>query len=367
MNLALKILVGLFFLLLAAASWYYLSSIISYIIVAGVLSLIGRPVMSAFQNLSIGKIKIPNSIAAILTLASFYLVIGALIMLFAPMIVQQVSLLRDLDYNSILTSLEQPIAHANTFLHKYGVIPPNELLEDKIQEGMTTYLGSLNITSIFGSVFGVIGDVFGILIATFAITFITFFFLTDRALLYNLVFSLVPPKIEGGFDGVVHQSKELLTRYFIGIVVQFIAVSIYITLGMLFLGVENALLIGFFGGIMNIIPYVGPILGLAFGIFVGVTTNLGMDFYIEMLPLLVKISIVFGSMQLLDNMFLQPMIFSNSVKAHPLEIFLLILVAGTLSGITGMILAIPLYTIFRVIAKEFLSEFKIFQRLSRNL
>lgn len=348
-------------------SWYYLSSIISYIIIAGVVSLLGRPVMTSFQNIKIGKLKMPTSIAAVLTLLTFYLVVGAFVALFAPMIVKQIGLLRDLDYNSILVSLEQPLEQLNNFLRKYGVIQPTQQIEEVAQEGMKTYLGKLNIGNVFGSVFGVIGDVFGVLISTFAITFICFFFLTDRALFYNLVFSLVPPQFENGFDNVVHQSKELLTRYFFGVMAQFIAVAIYITLGMLLLGVDNALLIGFFGGIVNIIPYVGPILGLAFGIFVGITTNLGMEFYTEMLPLIIKIAIVFGSMQIFDNIFLQPMIFSNSVKAHPLEIFILILVAGTLSGVTGMILAIPLYTIFRVIAKEFLSEFKVFQRLSRNL
>jgi len=360
-------LLGILAILLMGLSWYYLSSIIMYIIVAGVFSLIGRPLMNSLKELKIGKFAIPNALAAVLTLLAFYLVAGAFVMLFAPMIAEQVGLLRGVDYNNILAALEQPITQFNNFLIKYGILQPGELIEERIREGASTYMGQLNIGSIFGSVFGVIGNVFGLLISVFSITFIAFFFLTDRALLYNLVFSLIPGPFEKGFNNVVHQSKELLTRYFFGVLGQFIAVAIYITLGMLFLGVDNALLIGFFGGIMNIIPYVGPIIGLAFGFFVGITTNLGMDFYTEMLPLLLQIAIVFGSMQMLDNLLLQPLIFSNSVKAHPLEIFLLILVAGTLSGITGMILAIPLYTIFRVIAKEFLSEFKIFQRLSRNL
>lgn len=367
MSIYIKILLGILAILFVALSWYYLSSIIMYIIVAGVLSLIGRPLMNSLRELKIGKVAIPRSVAAIITLVTFYLVVGAFVMLFAPMIAKQIGLLRELDYNKILAALEQPIGQLNNFLTKYGILQPGELIEERIQEGATSYMGQLNIGNVFGSVFGVIGDIFAFLIAIFAVTFIAFFFLTDRALLYNLVYSLVPGPFEEGFDNVVHQSKELLTRYFFGILGQFIAVAIYITLGMLLLGVENALLIGFFGGIMNIIPYVGPIIGLAFGVFVGITTNLGMDFYTEMLPLIVKIAIVFGSMQMLDNLFLQPLIFSNSVKAHPLEIFLLILVAGTLSGITGMILAIPIYTIFRVLAKEFLSEFKIFQRLSRNL
>ncbi len=152
-----------------------------------------------------------------------------------------------------------------------------------------------------------------------------------------------------------------------GVLLQVTVVTIFVSIGMIILGVENALLIGLLAGFVNIIPYVGPFIGLGFGLFVGVTTNIGIEFYNEMLPLLLKITIVFFSMQTIDNMFLQPLIFSNSVRAHPLEIFLLILVAGTLAGILGMILAIPVYTIFRVVAKEFLSEFKIVQYITKNI
>ena len=76
---------------------------------------------------------------------------------------------------------------------------------------------------------------------------------------------------------------------------------------------------------------------------------------------------VFAMMQLLDNFILQPNIFSKSVKAHPLEIFVIILIGAKLGGVMGMILAIPAYTIFRVIAKVFLSEFKIVQSITRGI
>ena len=72
-------------------------------------------------------------------------------------------------------------------------------------------------------------------------------------------------------------------------------------------------------------------------------------------------------MQLIDNFVFQPLIFSNSVKAHPLEIFIVIFSAGLLFGITAMLVAIPFYTIFRVMAKEFLHDFKFVQKLTRNI
>ena len=78
-------------------------------------------------------------------------------------------------------------------------------------------------------------------------------------------------------------------------------------------------------------------------------------------------ALVFLAGQLVDNFFTQPVIFAGSVKAHPLEIFLLISIAGSLAGITGMMLAIPAYSVVRVLAKEFLSGFKVIQALTDEL
>jgi predicted PurR-regulated permease PerM len=133
------------------------------------------------------------------------------------------------------------------------------------------------------------------------------------------------------------------------------------------LGVKNALLIGFFAGIMNVIPYVGPIIAAAVGMVITLSSNMELSFYDEMIPLLTKVGIVFIATRLIDDIILQPNIFSKSVKAHPLEIFIIVLVGAKVGGILGMVLAIPFYTAFRVIGKVFLSEFKVIQSLTRNM
>ena len=130
---------------------------------------------------------------------------------------------------------------------------------------------------------------------------------------------------------------------------------------------KNALLIGFFAGVINVIPYLGPIIGGIFGILITISSNLDVDFYTQMLPLLIRVVIVFGTVQMLDNFVLQPFIFSTSVLAHPLEIFLIILMGAQIGGITGMILAIPAYTVLRVVARVFLSEFKLVQKITDRI
>jgi predicted PurR-regulated permease PerM len=165
----------------------------------------------------------------------------------------------------------------------------------------------------------------------------------------------------------MRDTKRLLTRYFIGILFDMLFVAALTTISLSLLGVRNALLIGMFAGLVNVIPYVGPLIGATFGILIGVTSNIGLDFHTQLLPLIYKIATSFLIIQLLDAMVFQPLVISNIVKAHPLEIFIVILIAGSLAGIGGMIVAIPVYTILRIIAKEFLNNFKIIQKLTSKL
>ena len=140
-----------------------------------------------------------------------------------------------------------------------------------------------------------------------------------------------------------------------------------ISLVLTILGVENAFLIGFFGGLLNIIPYLGPFIGGSLGILIGVTSSITMGEYTHLFPLALKILATFVVIKSIDDTVLQPWIYSRSVRAHPLEIFIIILIAGNIAGILGMLLAIPTYTVLRIIAKQFLSKFEVVQNLTKRL
>jgi predicted PurR-regulated permease PerM len=200
-----------------------------------------------------------------------------------------------------------------------------------------------------------------------SVFFICFFFLREQGLFDNILAAAVPEGYEEQTRQAVSQTSELLIRYFIGILTQVTIITLFVSIALSILGVKNALLIGFFAGFMNIIPYLGPIFGASLGVMITISSNLDVSFYHELVPLLTKVMIVFAIIQLLDNIVLQPNIFSKSVKAHPLEIFIIVLVGAKLGGILGMVLAIPLYTVLRVVGKVFLNKFKVVQSLTRNL
>jgi predicted PurR-regulated permease PerM len=222
------------------------------------------------------------------------------------------------------------------------------------------------VRQFFTSLAGFLGDVF---IATFSISFISFFFLKEEGLLIGGILLFVPHQYEVGIRHVLLSIHYLLRRYFLGILIQTTLIGTLVTTGFIILGVgfNHAVIIGIFSGLMNIIPYLGPLIGAFFGSSVGILVYLQLPLHYAFLSFLGGIVLIYVTVQLIDNMVFQPLIFSNSVKAHPLEIFIVILSAGYLSGIVGMFLAIPVYTIVRVIAREFFDKYEVVQKLTDRM
>jgi predicted PurR-regulated permease PerM len=140
-----------------------------------------------------------------------------------------------------------------------------------------------------------------------------------------------------------------------------------IALALWIFGIKNALLIGFFAGLMNIIPYIGPLIGGIIGLVLGTISTLALGSYNELLPVTLKLLGTFVVVNFIDNNILVPVIYSKSVKSHPLEIFLVIIIGGGIAGLVGMLFAVPVYTLLRVIAKEFFNQFRVVKKLTEAI
>ncbi|MCC8034781.1 MAG: AI-2E family transporter, partial [Rikenellaceae bacterium] len=199
-----------------------------------------------------------------------------------------------------------------------------------------------------------------------SITFITFFFLRQDNLFRNMLIALFPRKYEENIDRALASVTKLLIRYFTGIIAESATVMLLLSCTLLLWGfpAETAFFMGFVVGVLNVIPYIGPIIGGSICIAVGIVTPLA-GVSLGNMALIIFGSVIF--IQAVDNFVLQPFLYSNRVKAHPLEIFLVILIAGSIAGILGMLLAIPMYTVLRVFAKEFFNNFRLVQKLTENI
>lgn len=346
---------------------WHLRTLIFFILISFVLSLIGRPVVALLDKIKYKNFRVPRILSAILGVVLLWGVLLLFFWIFIPIVAFQASELGNINSEVVIGNLKEPIQQLEAFMHRFRLDAFRDL---SLTEFVSTKLNSiLNIeffTLIFGSFATLLGN---LLVAAFAITFMTFFFLKDDRLFLEGLLIFVPTGHENAVRHAMSSIRYLLMRYFIGILLQITFIILLITAGMLLVGIKfnNALVIGLLVGIFNVIPYIGPVIGATLGIFIGVMTHLDLAFYNEMLPMLTYMLVVFAGVQLIDNFVFQPLIYSSSVHAHPMEIFLILMIAGSTAGVLAMFLAIPAYTVIRVFAKEFFNNFKLVKRLTEKI
>lgn len=295
---------------------------------------------------------------------------GMIILFFAifiPLVTTQINYFSTFDSEKIVQIVAGPINKIENLFRAFNKDFTNDLsIQDFVIKKVSGVLSINMLQNIIGSLAGILGNV---IVAVFSVSFITFFFLKDQRLFFESILMWVPDKYTDHVTRALYSVKKLLTRYFIGIMIQSTCIMILITIGMTIAGIDfqQALVMGLIIGILNVIPYVGPWLGLFIAIIMGVASHMDKDFATVVVPLVTYMIIVEAITHLIDNIVFQPVIFSNSVRAHPLEIFVVVLAAGFAAGIPGMILGIPAYTVLRVFAREFFYNFKAIQKITSGL
>lgn len=359
-----RLLIVLPLVIVLIIGFVYFSDIIAYFFIAGVISIVGHPIVVFLDKLHIGKFRLPHSINALLALLSMITMLVLFVWLVIPVIADQAQAISEIDVEEVAATYDKPIKSLEQMLYKYGILPEGETINQTISNAVVNVVNYIDVSTILQGLANITGTLF---IGVFAILFMAFFFLKDDKLFFNGIMMFVPSEYEEKAINILHESKRLLTRYFVGLGIELVSMVTLITIGGLILGLENAFLIGFLGGMMNVIPYLGPVIGACIGALLVATTNLGADLYTQLFPLVGGIIGVFVICNLIDNIVLQPLIYSNSVLAHPIEIFIVIMMAGSIAGILGMILAIPTYTVLRIIASRFLSNLKFVQKITRRI
>jgi predicted PurR-regulated permease PerM len=359
-----RILLSLLGIALAVYVLYQLLAILTYLLIAVVVSFVCEPVSDVLRKVRIGKKVLPSSIRAVITLAVFVGVLVGLAMLFLPLLSQEVALIASIDPNQFSYDLEQRIRELQNSGAWYSDLLGNTSITESAMQYTQDVLSFTWVQDFLVGVFGWIGSIG---VAVFSILFMTFFFLKDTMLFSRMVIVLTPEQYMEKVKDVLNKSHKLLRKYFIGLAFQSLIMTAMVSIGLKLLGVENALLIGFLSGILNVIPYLGPLSALLLGVLVTVSTSLHLDLNTELMPLVAKVSGVFLLAQTLDAFLVQPLVVGGSVKAHPLETYIVILAAGSLGGPLAMMLAIPAYTILRVIAREFFNSFKVVDSLTRKM
>jgi predicted PurR-regulated permease PerM len=348
---ALAILVGI-----ALLCWflYAVKSVLIYIIIAAIIALIARPLIIFLRR----RLRFPNALAVITTMVLFVFLLFGLIGMFIPLISEQSNNLSLLKTTELKENVETLITQINTYFDEQNIDILSEL------KGANVFSSLESIPDALNSIVGALGS---LSIGLFSVLFIAFFFMKDSRIFKNSLLAIIPKGTENRFSDSIEKIRDLLSRYFLGLVLQITVLFVLYTIILLIFGISNAVVIAFLCALFNIIPYVGPLIGAFLMMILSMTSNLGQDFQTVIMPTTIYVMIGYLIAQLVDNFASQPIIFSKTTKSHPLEIFLIIIIGGLLMGPVGMIIAVPTYTAIKVILKEFLSDNKIVKSLTKDL
>ena len=345
--LIIVLLIGLYQVIVS------IQSVLFYLVIAAVVSLIGRPIAQLLK-----RIKFGNTLSSVVAIAILMTTFFGIVSLLLPVIFEQAKNLSLLNVNAFEATATKLINELSIYLSDYGV---------DLQSWVDRSLAEVDYSFLPDAINTVLNGLSGFTIGVFSVIFISFFFLKDSGLLERMVMVFVLDKNVKRVEKSILSIKNLLSRYFIGLLVQITVLFIIYTLVLLIFGIPNAVTIALVCALLNIIPFLGPIIGTVLIIFLTMTSNLDASFASVTLPKTIYVLIGFTIGQLIDNFLTQPYVFSTSVKSHPLEIFIVILNGGLLFGPLGMIIAVPSYTALKVIFKEFYAHNKIVKALTKNI
>ena len=324
-------------------------------LIAGVVSLIGRPINHFLMKRLKMRAVLATSISIVLLLG----ILISLFSLFVPLLVQQGENLSLLDVDLLKANIQTLVEEISAYFQLDNSFWQQQFSVDNLFQNVNFGL----LPQLLNETLELLG---GFTIGLFSVVFILFFFLKDSHLQERIILALVNDNVNDRVEKSIDKTKGLLSRYFLGLLLQISILLVINSVVLSVFAVENAFIIAFLCALLNLIPYLGPIIGAVLMLLLTMSSFIGADFSTVILPKTIYVMIGFFVGQLVDNFFSQPFIFSNSVKSHPLEIFIVILASGTLLGPVGMIIAIPLYTTLKVIAQEFLAENKIVKSLTKN-
>jgi predicted PurR-regulated permease PerM len=348
---------------IGALLWYF-REVVVYILVSALFAIVGRPLVRLLCKIKVGRFVVPRWLAATVTLMLLWIVIGGLLSLIVPLIAGKIYELSSLDLRSALEGVQAPLDSLQNYISTIFVLPETHFsISDIIVSTLRRFLNYDTVNSVVSSI---INMGMSAVIVLFSVSFITFFFLKEDGLFSAMVSAMFPDKYVDNVHRAVDKISLLLSRYFTGLLTESLIISCIIAVVLLLFGmkVEDACFIAVIMGMLNVIPYAGPAVGVLVSMFIGIVSPIeGCTIAYTLAVILGTICVVKG----VDDFVLQPTIYSSKVSAHPLEIFIVILMAGSVGGIVGLLVAVPSYTVLRVFAKEFFSEVSLVRKLTKEI
>ena len=188
---------------------------------------------------------------------------------------------------------------------------------------------------------GLLLSAVGMVTSTLIVLFLTFFILKDGREFRKNVIKVVPNKYFETVLCLLHEINVSVGSYVRGQIIDCTIVAILSVIGLYLIGLKYAIIIGIICGIMNIIPYLGPIIGMIPGIFVALVEH-------QSGGMAASVVAVMMGVQLIDNVLVSPLAVGQSVDLHPIAVIMSVTIGGAILGVWGMLLAVPIFCALKV-------------------
>ena len=361
-------IITLITLTIAGTICWYFRNLIIYVVLAAVMAMLARPFFVLITRPSIKGRHVPSWLAAVLSILVILCCVLGLVTLVVPVVSSVVGDISKANIGDMAQAATVPLKSLNELIiRSFPQVGSDFRIESFALSQLNRILDVPHLSSVLGSVASAIGSIG---VGLFSMIFISFFFIGSPRLFINLVTAFVPDRYEKQVIESLNEIGVLVSRYFTGLFCEVLGVALVNFLGMFIiarLGFKYSIGIAFITGIFNVIPYVGPMIGGIIGVVLALTVKYvcaaSLGAAVSFPVFVAMLVAIFVVTQMIDNYLFQPFIYSNSIKAHPLEIFLVFLAAGQMGGMLGMLVAIPAYTVARVFALKFLGNFKPVRRL----
>jgi predicted PurR-regulated permease PerM len=309
---------------------YYFATLVGYAIIAMIFSYMLDPIVNRMQSAGMNR---TWSIALVLSALILILIWIStnIIPIVANQMVELAGQLNIQNIQNITRQIEERLIREFTFL-------PDGFLSDNLAQGLQDLFDVGELPAALSNIIGIFTNIFS---ATLIIPFATFFFLKDGTKIRRDILQIVPNKYFETTLSIIDKIETRLGIYFRSVMLQSLIVAFTSWVGLTIVGLENALSVGIAVGLANTIPYFGPIIGYILSIIVSI---IEVGNFSLVLPCIIAILMV----QILDNVVLQPFIFSRSADMHPVAILFIIMIGAEMAGILGMLVAIPIATIIKI-------------------
>ncbi|KAA0956479.1 AI-2E family transporter [Planococcus kocurii] len=205
------------------------------------------------------------------------------------------------------------------------------------------------VTSVITGITGLISTITGVILSIVIVPFILFYLLKDGEKLPDYFLKLLPPRFRDDTREVFAEADKQLGAYIQGQLIVAFCIGVMVYIGFLIIGMEYALLLGVLAMVTSVVPYIGPAIAIAPAAIIALVTSPFM---------LVKLAVVWTVVQLVEGNLISPQVMGKTMFIHPVTIIFVLLTAGSLFGVVGVILGIPMYALVRVLVSHFYKLFK---------